>query len=244
MTYFSPRSFHRFSKQHQFLPEEWPVAWKKTYYKEYPRFQTIDLPDAPPEADLFTVIKTRVSHRSYGKIGLTISDIGTLLKYSCGNTQAMVDDEGNDSGRYHRASPSGGARFPIESYLLVLYSVDGLSPGIYHYRVREHRLETLQLRSIGADEVKQILTYEWAWEASVIVFLTAVFWRTENKYGRRGYRYILLEAGHITQNICLISTALGISACPLAGTHDEAVESLLEIDGISESLVYAVALGK
>lgn len=240
MAYFYSKHFHLLSKGRRSLPKEWPLAWSTTYYKEYPRFQTIELSDEAPQADLFSVIQSRASSRVYQKLPITIRDVSALLKYGCGNTHLM---EGDD-GRHHRAAPSAGARFPIEAYLLVLCQSEGLGAGVYHYRIREHKLEVLQLRSFDINEVRELLTYEWAWEASAVIFLTAVFGRTEEKYGIRGYRYVLLEAGHITQNICLISTALGINVCPLAGTRDEKVESLLGIDGISESLVYSVALGR
>lgn len=244
MSDFSSRHFHHVTKRHKQTPEKWPEIWNKTLYKEYPRLKTIALSDALHEVDLFSLIKTRVSRRTYSELTVTLLDIGTLLKYSCGNTHIMYNDDGSECGRSHRAVPSAGARFPIEAYVVIIRPSDDLSAGIYHYRVREHKLEVLCVRTFDAKDVQQLLTYEWAWEASAVVFLTAVFNRMQDKYGERGYRYILLEAGHIAQNICLISTALGIHTCPLAGTHDEAVESLLKIDGISESLVYAVALGR
>lgn len=241
---FSSGNFHRLSQEHKPLPKEWPQAWTTTFYKEYPRFQTIAFPEVSPSADLFSTIQTRTSVRTYTDKPIELSDLGTLLRYSCGNTQPMINDDGSDGGRSHRATPSGGARFPIEAYLLVIRPSADLAAGMYHYRVREHKLEVLQVRSFDVDELKQLLTYEWAWEASAVIFLTAVFARTQDKYGLRGYRYILLEAGHIIQNICLVSTAIGVNACPLAGTHDELVEKLLEIDGIGESLIYSVALGR
>jgi SagB-type dehydrogenase family enzyme len=74
--------------------------------------------------------------------------------------------------------------------------------------------------------------------------MTDVFWRNQNKYGERGYRYILLEAGHIGQNIYLVSEALGLKCCALGGTRDENLEELVDIDGVTESVVYALAVGK
>ena len=239
--------FHRVSKMHKAIPplDQWPSEWTKTFYKEYKRLPTIALPEVSPEGDLFDVIRRRVSNRVYTGQAVTLTDFSSLFQYACGNTARMVNIDGSDSGgRYHRAAPSGGARFPIEAYLLVIRPSDGLEAGVYHYRVREHKLEILQTRAFDVEDLKQLLTYEWAWESSAVIFLTAVFARTQNKYGLRGYRYILLEAGHIIENMCLVSTAIGVSACPLAGTYDEAVEKLLGIDGVSESLVYSVALGK
>ena len=73
--------------------------------------------------------------------------------------------------------------------------------------------------------------------------MTAVFSRTQNKYGERGYRYVLLEAGHVGQNLALAAEALGLRCAPLAGTRDETIETLLDIDGVTESLVYTLVFG-
>ena len=73
--------------------------------------------------------------------------------------------------------------------------------------------------------------------------MTAVFQRTQMKYAERGYRYVLLEAGHIGQNICLVANAVGLASCPIVGTYDAALERLIDIDGVTESVVYALGLG-
>ena len=73
--------------------------------------------------------------------------------------------------------------------------------------------------------------------------MTAVFSRNQMKYGERGYRYVLLEAGHIGQNMYLNAAALSLKCCALGGTIDSKLEKFLDIDGITESVVYAVAFG-
>jgi SagB-type dehydrogenase family enzyme len=74
--------------------------------------------------------------------------------------------------------------------------------------------------------------------------MTAVFNRNQMKYGERGYRYILFEAGHIAQNVYLVSNAMDIGAVALGGFDDDLLNDFLEIDGEDESAVYAVVLGK
>ena len=70
-----------------------------------------------------------------------------------------------------------------------------------------------------------------------------MFWRTRFKYGLRGYRFALLEAGHAAQNLLLAATALRVPALPLGGFFDARVEALLGIDGVDESVLYGIALG-
>jgi len=92
----------------------------------------------------------------------------------------------------------------------------------------------------------KIATYEFVKDASLIIFQTAVFWRTCIKYGERGYRFVLQESGHIGQNIYLVSEVLNLKCCALGGFRisDEQIEKLLDIDGITESLIYTSVIGK
>jgi SagB-type dehydrogenase family enzyme len=70
-----------------------------------------------------------------------------------------------------------------------------------------------------------------------------MFWRTRFKYGQRGYRFTLLEAGHVGQNLVLAATALGLGSVAVGGFFDCRVEELLSVDGVNESALYAVAVG-
>lgn len=236
--------FHHSSKDHQkghppISPndKDWPDEWKTTYYKTYARLPKIKLDDEDASADFFDLIKKRESRREFSA-PLTKRDISLLLKYSCGNTKPL------GQGRYRRAQPSGGGRFPIEVYPFVLRGGSDLKSGLYHYGVKNHELDVLWDREFSQGNIGQLFTYPWVKNAPCVIVMTAVFWRNQNKYGERGYRYILLEAGHIGQNMYLVSEALGLKCCALAGTWDENVEKLIDIDGVTESVVYALAVGK
>lgn len=240
--------FHQSSKDHQKghspIPadsKEWPDEWKTTYYKSYPRLPKIDLGDEPLEADFFRLVKKRQSRRDFKREPITKQELSLLLKYSCGNTSEMGE------GRHRRAQPSGGGRFPIEIYPIVFRSgdpADGLKAGLYHYNVKEHRLDVLWDKEFSDEDIGKIFTYPWVKNAAVGIVMTSVFLRNQQKYGERGYRYILLEAGHIGQNIYLVSEALGLKCCALGGTRDENLEQLIDIDGVTESVVYGLAIGK
>jgi SagB-type dehydrogenase family enzyme len=81
-------------------------------------------------------------------------------------------------------------------------------------------------------------------EANVCFVLSAIFQRTRWKYRERTYRYVLLEAGHIAQNLCLAATAMGLGACPVGAFFDDDLNALLELDGRDEAALYIVAVGK
>ena len=80
--------------------------------------------------------------------------------------------------------------------------------------------------------------------AAALLVVTAVFWRTRFKYALRGYRFALLEAGHVGQNVALASAALELAALPVGGVYDRRLEEVLGVDGVNESVVYLFALGR
>lgn len=217
---------------------EWPEEWKTIVYKEYPRLPKLRLAGDPPPADFFDLIKARQSRRNFTRAPITERELSVLLKYSCGTT-GMLDEE-----RHRRAYPSGGARFPLEAYAVVLREMPGVPAGAYHYNVLDHALEVLRDERLSDEETGALFSYPWARDAAAIAVLTAVFSRTQKKYGERGYRMILEEAGHVGQNLYLAAEALGVKCVAMSGTNDEKLERLLDIDGVTESVVYALALGK
>lgn len=75
------------------------------------------------------------------------------------------------------------------------------------------------------------------------LFITATFKRNQLKYGERGYRGILLDAGHVSQNILLSSVALGCGACVVVACLDDPINDFLQIDGVEESVLMAVSIG-
>lgn len=239
------RLFHQSSKDlskgHPSIPldsKKWPAEWTRIDYKTYPRLTKILLPEEKSHADLFDVIQSRKSGRDFARQPVTALEMGTLLRYVCGNMR--LSEEG---AMLYRSQPSAGARYPLELYALVRYGTEEMKPGLYHYNVKLHALELLWEKMWTDDEMGQYLLGDWVVKAGVIFFLTAVFARTQMKYGERGYRFILLEAGHIGQNLHLVSEALGLKCCALGGTHDENIEALLDIDGVTESLVYTLVVG-
>ena len=140
-----------------------------------------------------------------------------------------------------RPVPSGGALYPLELYVLAL-DVDGVDPGVHHYNPYRHRLETIG--PLHRSDVAQTLVEPGLADcASALVVVTAMFWRTRFKYGLRGYRFALLEAGHVMQNAVLAAAALGIAARPLGGYYDRLLDALVGADSLDEASVYALLLG-
>ncbi len=139
-------------------------------------------------------------------------------------------------------TPSGGARNPYEAYVYAP-RVTGLEPGFYHYSAMEHSLGQV---SAGLIENPASLIGDQPWinDMSAIVFLCAHFERTMWKYeDNNAYRVVLIEAGHIGQNVMLAATENGLTACPSAALAHDRISQHLQLENALQSPVYALMIG-
>jgi SagB-type dehydrogenase family enzyme len=167
--------------------------------------------------------------------------VARLLHLSFGVQDWLRIPEG---GRFaYKTSPSGGALHPSEAYLFV-QNVQGIPPGVYHYDAVGHKLQEIR-RGASPAEIQKLLAGQWWFrDAAFVVFLTAVFHRTQWKYDYpRAYRAVLAEAGHLCQTFCLTATWLGLAPFCTMAFADTRIEQTLRVDGISESVLYAMGAG-
>jgi len=188
----------------------------------------------------FDLIRSRYSCREFSGDPLAAADVATLLQHSYGFTGTR---EVAGVRLHHRPVPSAGALFPLELYL-VAENVTAVPDGVYHYAAWHHRLERVAGNGSIAGLLPHLQEQQYLIGANVLLFITAVFARTMTKYGPRGYRYVLLEAGHVAHNICLLATELGLATLCLGGFRESAINELLQLEACKEGAVYAVAIGR
>lgn len=227
--------FNKFKKTPR---KEWPESWKKTHYKSYIRFPSVELP-IPDKQDwsLQQTLIDRESTRKFIPTPIDMKTISSLLYFSAGQ-KSLVKNV--DTTR--RFYPSGGARYPIEIYPFILRSNKSIKKGVYHYHLPSHSLETIR-QTYLLKEVWGQFNQPWIKNGSLLLVFTAIFDRTEEKYGNRGYRHILTEYGHIAQNIYLVGTALGLGICSIGGFNDNGINEILDLDGIHESVIGTIIVG-
>ena len=94
------------------------------------------------------------------------------------------------------------------------------------------------LSTCDVDEVRQaIFSPEFITNANMLVMIAGTFAATQTKYGPRGYRYILIEAGHAAQNLCLTATELGYATLCLGGFDDHRLNRALCLHELEEGVL-------
>jgi SagB-type dehydrogenase family enzyme len=191
--------------------------------------------DADGDTCLDDALLHRVSARRFRDGSVALEDLGAVLRRAQSVTR---DNEGTEFPRPFRSTPSGGALYPLELYVWAR-SVDGLETGLYHYDPYVHELDHL-----GPVELSDVFVQqELVASAAAVVLVGAVFFRSVFKYGERGYRFVLLEAGHVVQNALLAVHARGLAGVPVGGYFDREVDRAIGLDGLHESIVYSLMLG-
>jgi len=205
-------------------------------YKNYPNVKKIPLPDFTDKdlTGVEKVIRRRRSIRQFSQSKLTLLELSRILQSAAGITERR---------RGFRAAPSAGATYPIEIYCIV-NNVDGLAQGIYHYEVNQQALALIKSGDFSSKIMQSALYQKFVGKANVVIVLTAIFNRTRWRYKERAYRYILIEAGHIGENIYLTATALGLSPCAVGAFMDTRVNALLELNDWHEQAIYLLTIGK
>jgi SagB-type dehydrogenase family enzyme len=209
---------------------------KPPQYKTYASAEKLKLPK--PEFKGLTVeeaIQKRRSIRNYSKQPISKAQLSQLLFAAQGLTGKMY-------GKGLRSAPSAGALYPFEIYAVV-NNVQDLSQGIYHYAVLDHALERVKAGDFRSKITDAGLEQEMLGDAAVTIVLSAIFDRVRHKYGERGYRYVYMEAGHISQNIYLQAVSLGLGSVCAGAFTDEKVNQLIDVDGRKEAAIYLHAVG-
>jgi len=171
-------------------------------------------------------IAVRRSRRKFLPQPLTLEQIGQL----CWAAQ------GQEQGARYRTTPSAGATYPLELFVLT-------ADGLFHYSPAGHALE-----KISDKDLRSELAATAAWgqgfveDAAATLIFAAEFTRTTNHYGKRGVRYVYMEAGHAAQNIHLQVESLGLGSVAVGAFDDSVVSEVLSLPENLEP-VYMVAIG-
>lgn len=221
-------------------PSDWPEAWKRVEYKQYRLLKPIPLSNTLNVGGFSEVLLKRRSSAEYfvrnASVARTESMLSSVLQ--CG--YGLQGCQAGEHREENRMVPSAGQRYPLEMYVFLFKPIEALRTGIYHYGVREHVLEPVVLRDFSSEAINAIASREFLHNSTGMICMTGFFGRTVDKYGSRGYRYVLLEAGHVAQNMLLAGTEKGINMIPIAGINEEEIEKMIGLANLDERVVYTL----
>ena len=130
---------------------------------------------------------------------------------------------------FTRTCFSDGHTFPCELYIAA-FAVEGLEPGLYHYSPREFVLrklrggaETLARLTRGRPDLAFLKTVPLA------MLVSTIFCRATWRFGKRGYRHAVHDAGYLVQNLVTVATGLGVQTMTRLIQNDSATRDLIGV---------------
>jgi SagB-type dehydrogenase family enzyme len=207
---------------------------------------------------LIEAIRHRRSRRKFTEEPLTLEELSFLLWATQGITtserfashakeyrQVMPTEE--RAVAFQRATfrtvPSGGARHPFETYLLI-NRVDKLQPGLYRYLPLDNKLCFLYSGAKLVEKVHEACYDQYVKDSAVTFIWTAIPYRTEWRYSMVSPKIIAQDSGHLCQNLYLACEAIGAGTCAIGAYDQKKMDRVLRVDGKDEFAIYVAPVGK
>lgn len=249
--WFPDGALHFLTKDAPYIGGDWTLEQKlkaspstpaPSFFKKSRGGEPIALqPRAHKSDSFFETLFARRTQREFADAPVSIENVSLLLETTWGIQRYLESQQFGPLPL--KTSPSAGARHPVEVYLMAL-RVEGLAMGLYHYHARDHALEKIDSNASPRLARAYCADQPYVEHAAALFIMTAVFARTMWKYHHpRGYRVVLLDAGHLGQTFCLTATRLGLAPFCTAALKDSLIENDLGIDGVSESVLYVTGVG-
>ena len=189
--------------------------------------------------DLYACLKRRRSRRRFSRTPLSLEELSFLLWATQG-----IDEVDPDGAYSLRPAPSAGARHAFETYI-VANRVVGLEPGVYRYLPLSHQL-AFEFAEPGLPRklTDATLGQEFVGAGAAVFVWSCIPYRGEWRYVIRAHRVMLMDVGHLCQNLYLACEAMGCSTCAIGAYDQQAMDALLHLDGQDEFVVYLAPVGK
>ncbi len=202
--------------------------------------EAIDLPEpaglTSGPVSVAEAINNRRSRRKFSHQPLSLQELSWLLWATQG-----VQEQGKI--RTVRTVPSAGGRHPFDTFLAIT-NVTGLKPGLYRYLALSHQLILIREDKDINDLIAAIChEQKWIAGAAVTFIWIAVPYRSAWRYSERAWRYLLLDAGHVCQNLYLACEAIDAGCCAINAFDDDALNQFLDLDGKNRFAIYLAPAG-
>jgi SagB-type dehydrogenase family enzyme len=195
-------------------------------------------PSVPKKPDIMTCIADRKSRRKFNEENLTLEELSYLLWATQGVRHGLP------TGRHYRTVPSAGSRHSFETYLVIQH-VEGLKSGVYRYLPFDHKLVFLFTTENLPEKMTALSSGQpFVGNCAVCFIWSSIPYRMEWRYGFHSERVILMDVGHVCQNLYLAAESLGCGTCGVAAYEQDELDKFLGLDGKDEFVIYLAPVGK
>jgi SagB-type dehydrogenase family enzyme len=197
-----------------------------------------DWPKDIGRIDLIEAIAGRKSRRNFSDKELSLTELSFLLWATQGIRQML------GRGTALRTVPSAGARHSFETYLFIR-SIEQIQPGLYRYLPLGHELaHERDIPDMGLALTRAAYGQEFVGTAAVTFVWACIPYRMEWRYGLTAHRVILMDVGHVCQNLYLACEAIDAGTCAVAAYDQKEMDALIGLDGEEEFAVYVAPVGR
>lgn len=183
------------------------------------------------------ILEERHSQRKFSESPLSLDELSFLLYYTQGIKRITPQYT-------FRTVPSGGIRHPFETYLGI-HHVEGLKPGVYHYIPEQHAVELLFEDSNLIETLSKAARGQIYVAKCAVTFMWSVIpYRTVWRYHMSAYKTILLDAGHVSENLYLLATSIHCGTVAIGNYDQEFLDQYLNLDGEHEFIIMLAPVGK
>lgn len=229
-------------QRHAYARKLLTLSRQPSFYKDYPGCKRVAFDDKPASSAAGQILASIRDVRRFARQPIPKDALSEILLLSCGEQDRISEKPWGEL--VLKTHYSAGYRHPIEVYPVVV-SADGMESGLYHYNVRWHGLELLRRGDFSRQAREIAAGQTWVKNAAVYLLMTAVFERTSFKYRHDSFlRSVFMDAGHVAQSVYVAAQSLGLGACATHALRHDKAEEFLGIDGVRESFLYMVMLGR
>lgn len=196
-----------------------PTPYPTTAPRSYASLISLPAAKVTGSMPLEKAIATRRSRREFSNKKVTLTEISQMLWSGQGVT---------DPATGKRTIPSARESYSMTLFVFVK-EAEGLEPGLYEYMPKEHALGKTKL--VTVDGVMTAAGVQpGAVNAPVVFLVASSFGNYQAKTKSANVNATYMEAGHIGQNMYLVTESLGMSTVTMAGFDSLKVTNALAMD--------------
>ena len=163
--------------------------------------------------NLHEALLKRMTIRNFSEKMVSLENLSMILFYTFGHIPQNwegIPDSIQLLG-IHKTSPSAGGIHATKAYV-VIFSVEGLKPGVYLYDSEYHSLGLIHTKISWEKLISIVGDQFYVQGISFGVFMVADIEQVWSKYlHSRAYRETFLDAGHLSQTLQLLSTSISLN---------------------------------